>query len=163
MDNSGKTTLTQKIAQEFGIPIMGSPGPLDKTQQTNWVLTQIDRQRNDKTPPNFVYDRFTNIEELVYGNVLRGTSNFTLEDEVFRKLKLIKPLIIYTRPSRETIFNFGSREQMAGVIEKHKELLDQYDELMFNLMCSGWNVLVYDYTKSMAFKKLTYMIGKLLD
>lgn len=57
-------------------------------------------------------------------------------------------MIIYCRPPVEKILNFGSREQMAGVIERAERLIKEYDRLMFNVIVRKFEypVLVYDYT-----------------
>ena len=62
-----------------------------------------------------------------------------------KTLKDLNPTIIYTRPHSSVIFDWDGREQMEGVMEKNKELLAAWDDLMWGLMARGWDVQVYDY------------------
>lgn len=158
-DNTGKTTLSNQLVEHYNskhhsiINIAHSPGPVGKVKQTKWMQKQLDMQKGFPRPLK-VYDRFTSIEEMVYGPVLRDKSNFKLEDKIFQDFKDLHPLIIYTRPPRDCIFNFGTREQMEGVIEKAPQLLNAYDDVAFKLIAQYWDVLVYDYTVDKALDRL---------
>lgn len=145
MDNSGKTTLAVKVSQKLGLPLVKSLGPNHtKDEKHLWFLDQMTWEA--AFPDSVIFDRFLPFEEMVYGKVLRGDPIYSLDDPYMRSLKDLDPTIIYTRPSSEVIFNFGDREQMAGVVETKEKLLIAWDDLMWKLFNSGWNVLVYDYT-----------------
>lgn len=145
MDNSGKTTLAVKVSQELGIPLVKSLGPNHtKDEKHLWFLDQMTRETI--FPNSTIFDRFLPLEEMVYGKVLRGDPIYSLDDPFMKSLKDLNPFIIYTRPSSEVIFNFGDREQMEGVIETKEKLLAAWDDLMWKLINSGWNVQTYDYT-----------------
>ena len=145
MDNSGKTTLATKVSQELGLPLVKSPGPNHtKDEKHIWFLDQMTREA--VFPNSTIFDRFLPFEEMVYGKVLRGDPIYSLDDHYMKSLKDLNPFIIYTRPSSEVIFNFGDREQMKGVIETKEKLLAAWDDLMWKLINSGWNVQTYDYT-----------------
>lgn len=139
MDNTGKTTLANNLRRELGRGIVRSKGPAKKEEQINRFNQAI-----NITEP-IIFERFPLFEELIYGNVLRGNSNFSYDDEYFTKLKSKNPKIIYTRPHQEAIFNFGVREQMEGVISHSKELLMKYDELILKLGSDGWDIRIYNY------------------
>ena len=153
MDNTGKTTLVKQLLDEFNSPdskntegdfkVINSPGPIGKEAQERWLISQLTLRKEDRD--RGIYERFPILEEMVYGPVLRGQSLFEHGDPYFKLLKELNPMIIYTRPSRDKIFNFGDRYQMEGVIEKGTELLAAYDDLMLRLMGEGWKVIVYDY------------------
>ena len=151
MDNSGKTTLVQQLLGELNrnpfekrkFQVVNSPGPVAKEIQENWVVNQVTLEQEERFTN--IYERFPLLEEVVYGEVLRGNPLFTYGDSYFKLLKKANPLIVYTRPSRERIFNFGDRPQMDGVIEKSTELLAAYDDLIFKMMSEGWKVVVYDF------------------
>lgn len=145
MDNSGKTTLANTLSQEMGMPVVKSIGPnATRSEQDVWLLDQLIREKN--LPGTIIYDRFLPFEEMVYGNILRGESHYTLGDYYLTQLRELKPAIIYTRPSSDIIFNFGDREQMPGVIDQKEKLLRAWDDLMWNLQARGWDVTVFDYT-----------------
>ena len=155
MDNSGKTTTAKNLTKYRGGEYIQSMGPGSYEEQREWVLTQIVRKGEREA----IHDRFTCFEEMVYGPIIRDSSNFNLDSKELKILKhLCKPTIVYARPPREVIFNFGDREQMPGVIERAEHLLARYDELIWKLFCDGWNVLVYDYTTSNVEK-----LSKLID
>lgn len=153
MDNTGKTTLVQQLLERFNAPGQSHPrgdfevvntlGPVSKELQDEWLISQLILDKEDRD--NKIYERFPLFEEMVYGPVLRGQSLFEYGGPYFRILKEINPMIIYTRPSRDKILNFGDRYQMDGVVEKGPELLAAYDDLMFKLLGEGWKVIVYDY------------------
>lgn len=144
MDNSGKTTLVRRMSEELGLPVVKSMGP-DHTldEKFLWTLDQMSREKS--IPGSVIYDRFLPLEEMVYGKVLRGNPIFNLNDHYMETLKDLHPIILYTRPSSKTIFNWDGREQMEGVIEQKEKLLAAWDDLMWGLMARGWDVQVYDY------------------
>lgn len=148
MDNTGKTTLVNSLAIKMGVTPIKSCGPESDLNQLYWASQQF---KDCHYSPNQIhlYDRFTLIDEKVYGEVVRGNPGnripFNWEGPISSILGL-NHLIVYTRPSnRETIFSFGDREQMAGVIDSKKDLLDKWDDLYFELGHRGYNVIPYDY------------------
>ena len=144
MDNTGKTTLIEKISERTALPIVKSMGPKATIHEKNvWLLDQMTREK--VIPGSVLFDRFLPFEEMVYGKVLRGDAIYSLDDPYMKSLKDLNPTIIYTRPHSSVIFDWDGREQMEGVMEKNKELLAAWDDLMWGLMARGWNVQVYDY------------------
>lgn len=145
MDNSGKTTLVERISKETGLPVIKSMGPAHSRDEKHlWLMDQIIYEK--RFPNSVLYDRFLPFEEMIYGSILRGDPIYHLDDPFMSTLKDLKPHIIYTRPSSYTIFNFGEREQMSGVIEEKEKILAAWDDLMWKLLAEGWDVTVYDYT-----------------
>lgn len=145
MDNSGKTTLVNKVSQSLGLPVVKSMGPdHTKDEKHIWFLDQMAREK--AFPGSVIFDRFLPFEEMVYGKILRGDHIYSLDDPYMKSLKDLNPTIVYTRPPSEVIFNFGDREQMEGVIETKEKLLAAWDDLMWKLKTRGWDVQVYDYT-----------------
>lgn len=152
MDNSGKTTLAKKFSEETGLPLVKSIGPNHSPSEKKvWVLDQMVRETI--FPFSTAFDRFLPFEELVYGKVLRGDTIFELDDSYMNSLKSLNPTIIYTRPPSEVIFQWGSRDQMSGVIEKQEELLKAWDDLILTLKSRGWQVYTYDYTSGQSLKE----------
>lgn len=153
MDNSGKTTLVNRVSKDLGLPVVKSLGPNFTVDEKHiWFLDQMTRER--AFPGSVIFDRFLPFEEMVYGKVLRGDPLYHLDDPYMRSLKDLNPTIIYTRPSSEVIFNFGSREQMEGVIEEKVKLLMAWDDLMWGLKARGWDIHHYDYTAENELKEL---------
>lgn len=145
MDNSGKTTLSEYVSKELGMNLIKSPGKdISPQEQKEWVLEVMVSLLEESGISN-LYERFPLLEELIYGKILRGESNFEYDDKYFELLKSVDPLIVYTRPSNAKILDFGDRPQMEGVVERAKELLMAYDELMFKMISSGWRVIPYNF------------------
>ena len=146
MDNSGKSTLAKHLAEKFGLEYLHSPSEYrnDTKLMIDWALKQLLDQKLA------VYDRFSPISDRVYGPVLRGGTPYN--DTIAGKsavelLKTVPHLIIYCRPERERILNFGSREQMDGVTSQATKLLEEYDALMSKMQLEGYDIITYNYAE----------------
>lgn len=145
MDNTGKTTLVQELSNRLSYPVVKSPGPhLSIDEKRLWILDQLTRE--DSVPSHIIYDRFMPFEEMVYGPVLRGEFTFSLDEDLLQELKNRRPVIVYTRIPKRKILEFGDRYQMEGVEDAAEKLLAEWDELIMNLMTTGWSVIIYNYT-----------------
>ena len=152
MDNTGKTTLVNQLKEFYKCESIKSPGPNYTRQE------MIDEIKKDLDLPNkVILERFSILEELVYGNVLRNHSKFGLDDmDWVRDYDFI---IVYCRPEDEVIYNFGDREQMAGVIEEKEKLVEAWDNLIIDLARIGFVIIPYDWTK-MNLDSITKIIGE---
>lgn len=152
MDNTGKTTLVNQLKEFYKCESIKSPGPNYTRQE------MIDEIKKDLDLPNkVILERFSILEELVYGNVLRNHSKFSLDDmDWVRDYDFV---IIYCRPEDKVIYNFGDREQMAGVIEEKEKLVEAWDNLIIDLARIGFVVIPYDWTK-MNLDSITKIIGE---
>ena len=140
MDNTGKTTLVNQLKEKLNCESIKSLGPgYTREQMLEKVYQDLEKEEL------VVLERFPIIEEMVYGNVLRNRSEFEIQDMI--DIKKYNPFIIYCRPKEETIFNFGTREQMKGVIEEKNELLLTFDWLIYLLSRKGFDIKLYDYEK----------------
>lgn len=140
MDNTGKTTLCNQLSEALGYEHVNSLGP----KVSPWeMMNFIDHTM--KSENSMVLERFCFFEEMVYGKILRGHSNFGWDSTYLETIRDAFPLIVYCRPSREKIFSFGNREQMEGVIEQKEKLLAAFDDLYFKLCCNGFFVTIYDF------------------
>lgn len=145
MDNSGKTTLCNQLSERMGLAVIHSAGPeLTPDEKRVWTLDQLAREK--VTPNRVIYDRFMPLEEMVYGEVLRDHSDFHFGDIYLEMLAEINPTIIYTRPPRRIILEDNGREQMIGVREKGKKLLNAWDDLFFRMAATGWRMWSHDWT-----------------
>lgn len=151
MDNTGKTTLVNQLKEFYKCESIKSPGPNYTRQE------MIDEIKKDLDLPNkVILERFSILEELVYGNVLRNHSKFRLDDmDWVRDYDFV---IIYCRPEDKVIYNFGGREQMDGVIEEKEKLVEAWDNLMIDLARIGFVIIPYDWTK-MNLDSITKIIG----
>lgn len=152
MDNTGKTTLVNQLKEFYKCESIKSPGPNYTRQE------MIDEIKKDLDLPNkVILERFSILEELVYGNVLRNHSKFRIDDmDWVRDYDFI---IVYCRPEDEVIYNFGDREQMTGVIEEKEKLVEAWDNLIIDLARIGFVIIPYDWTK-MNLDSITKIIGE---
>lgn len=131
MDNTGKTTLAKRLSVSLGIPYHYRTRPRN--------LEEAAQQIRD-TPRECVVDRWAPISEPIYGPICRGSTWMSIIDKAH--LMSITPdyTLVYCRPPRQTILNFGTRYQMEGVIQHADQLIDAYD-----YYCGSY--FTYDYTR----------------
>jgi hypothetical protein len=151
MDNTGKTTLVEQLSQYYGCESIKSLGPGYTRQE---MIDEVKRKL--ELPYRTILERFSILEELVYGNVLRNNSKFSIDDMDW--LRDYDFIIIYCRPEDEVIYNFGDREQMEGVIEQRVKLVQAWDDLVVELARRGFVVFPYDWTK-MTLENITKITG----
>ena len=112
MDNTGKTTLAEKISQELDYPLTKSlGGQASDPEKIHWTLNALAGEE-----PLQIFDRFAPLEENVYGVVLRNRNRkdpiFGLDSSLMKLLKKVPHLIIYTRTSRDNIMNLQCSMQV---------------------------------------------------
>lgn len=152
MDNSGKSTLVAKLQLDLDAPIVKPPswnrifklGKKAITVYADWL--QLEHYQAKYI--DIIMDRHPLISTFVYEPVLFN-SNSLKTHPAYQTLKTVfqdsKPLIVYCRPSDETIRNFGERDQMAGVVDHAPALTCAYDLLMDRYRRDGFNVINYDW------------------
>lgn len=141
-DNTGKTNLTRvlnDVLKEAGVnvKIIGSIGKAKKETQQDYITNMLDLEGIK------IFDRFTPIEEYVCGNVLRGKSNFNLDELKVFSNKV--DLFVFCYPGLFNILNWGTREQMEGVKENALDLITNYNCMAVWLVENGFNVTEYNY------------------
>jgi len=141
MDNTGKTTLIEQLKEKFpeDLEVIKPPGPWpSKEVMMNWLEPSLQSIRDAKSQDKvFLFDRYPLISEPIYGPEIRGVSLLTPEEESEGLEVLMNApqqvILIFCRPPREAILNFGEREQMEGVIERSNSLIDRYEESLKSL------------------------------
>ena len=78
---------------------------------------------------------------------LAHNPKFNFEDLMQIKEKY-NPIFIYCRPKKENVLDFGDREQMEGVIEQSKKLLEAFDNLYNRMIQNEFDIFRYDYNVS---------------
>ena len=151
MDNTGKTTLVNQLSEYFGCESIKSLGPGYTRQE---MIEEVKRKL--ELPGIKILERFSILEECVYGKVLSNTPKFSIDDmDWIRDYEFV---IVYCRPEDDVIYNFGDREQMVGVIEEKYKLVKEFDDLMIELSRRGFLVIPYDWTK-MNYSSIVEKIG----
>lgn len=159
MDNTGKTTLMKKLESLMGISGHMSNGRPHSIEE---MFTRMEGYLSQ--PGISLHDRIHCISDQIYGPIVRKENPFLTPrgGRIFQEFKKIKPVIIYARPPREMIFDFGTRDQMPGVIDNSVRLLNAYDELIQNMIHEGFDILVYDYTDKLSYQELQeYIIERM--
>ncbi len=123
MDNTGKTTLVQRLAEELNLCRV-STYCKPKLQEHIWDYDAWLRC----CPQPLIMDRHPYVSELVYGSVLNRAPLVTeAQTRKWAESRIAK--IIYCRPPNENVLNFGDRPQMGGVVQNAVKLLTMYDML----------------------------------
>jgi hypothetical protein len=128
-DNAGKTTLVQKLSDELRLlTVLNRRRP--KTLLESWDYLYAIMPAVKLLPT--VMDRFMAVSEPIYGPICRKEALYTPMDirqqfDYVQRFLKRPPLLIYCRPSRERILDFGDRPQMAGVIDNADNLIGAYD------------------------------------
>lgn len=148
-DNSGKSTIASYVSHELGIPLWHFGKPPSTVEQ---LRKRIHFMLDNKD--FLIFDRIPLISEPVY-SMLRNKnlmSSLTDSGEVYyKKLRDIKPIIVYCRPPLGTIIEafhhgkeYDTKEHLASVEEKQIALINRYDEIMRDSrLPPHWN---FDYT-----------------
>lgn len=169
VDNTGKTTLSKRILKEFPYYGYVKPfGPLNQKTQKNITtgILNVVKHRNN-TP--ILYERFPLLDEMVYGEVLRGRSNFKIGHELYKQfletLKSHDYFIIYNRPTTEIILRtLEEREQMDGVVDNVFVLLERYDSLIRRLERDGLEVSHHNFNlKNHEIGSTEFIINKIKE
>lgn len=154
MDNTGKSTLIQTLAEEFKLPTARTYKKPDGSKEIHtwdaWC---------NSCPHPLILDRHPAISDLIYGPILRGItySGRGLAQDVREG-----NFLIYCRPSIHAIKQtMNDRDQLAGVPENTQKLVDAYDELLGDLNPNT----IYDWQQPTALKRviheLTIFLGRL--
>ena len=142
MDNTGKTTLVNDMKNILNIESIKSPGPnFTKEEMYEKIITDLSKEEV------VILERFAIVEEMIYGEIIRHNSKFNFEDLMQIK-EQYNPIFIYCRPKKENVLDFGDREQMEGVIEQSKKLLEAFDNLYNRMIQNEFDIFRYDYNVS---------------
>lgn len=141
MDNSGKTTVVNQLASQFGLPTVHSPGPAPYQKLRDFIMETALARFEGRM---FIYDRHPIISEHIYGPVLRGHDD--LDMKWTRLIGSLNPLVIYCDPGIDMIMG-NTRDQMPGVMENAEKLLEAYRHFI-NVTASGKldRIIRYDYS-----------------
>lgn len=163
VDASGKSTLLENIRsipKKYFLLIRHSCRPLVPRDILDFLVF-IEEERREN-PLWKVVDRHPLVSEPIYGPLLRNEDlslKLFTKDQSLRRLERTVERIIYCRPPLELIQkNLGNRPQLAGIDSNIGKLLDLYDARMDELR-KHVDVVPYDYTKPIDFKKLVFGEG----
>lgn len=159
-DNAGKSRLAEQLSEGLGLPVVHSVRPRRGWTPENALYHSTCQLR----PQMAILDRVYAVSEYVYGRIIRGeTALKHRHSEALLDFYCRPYLVIYCRPDMDTILNNGERDQMEGVIDNHRKIVGEYDEVFDELGCyfSG-NIVKYNWRednfKSLLHKCQEYMV-----
>lgn len=143
-DNTGKSTLAEKLSKDLGIEVQHSVRP-DPSLAPHNIMEHAKRQLR---PRRIILDRVFAISEYVYGRVIRGQSLLKEHHgDAFMELYQRQHMIIYCRPSDKVIQDNKGRDQMEGVVDNFPKIIAEYDDLIKELeQFYKGPIVCYDYT-----------------
>jgi GTPase SAR1 family protein len=155
-DNTGKTTLVNRLSKNLDIPVeprYHTLPPKDGVDYFKWGMSVL--EKGDKT--NILLDRGI-IDEFVYGPILRGGMVF---DTYYKVKSLIDGLIesnvtiIFCQtPISVQLSNFDERSQLQGVKENIKLINKWFEYVLYSWPFMYLVKLRYDFTKPMAYENI---------
>ena len=149
-DNTGKTTLIQKLIRQFpGTPLLNNSGPASREEMIARLndCFQLAEKAN-KSGEVVMFDRLALISERIYGPIVRGRMEFTPHDlkTYWTWFMNMKPIIIYCRPPlEESLKTLHERPQMDGVVKRFKEIQKAYDKEFKYLWDGGVQFMIYNF------------------
>lgn len=145
-DNSGKTTLGNKLADSIMADYLPPLGPAEMEKQLEFMNKHL------CSTGSTIFDRFPIIEENVCGNIFRGKSNF----DKFPSASYLKKVdvFIFCNPGLEAILDWGEREQMKGVKENIIRMYAAYSGWFKILKDKGYTVVEYNWKVPSDYEKV---------
>ena len=143
-DNSGKTTLANKISARFNHPVYHAGGPpANKDEAYKRLSDTLNKSLIDEFS---LHDRHILFGENIYGK-MAGRVPYVPWEEHIEYLMEFNPLIIYCRPPIDDLLTLNDADFRAGEAESHKEfirencakIISAYDLLMTQVPHVVWN------------------------
>lgn len=123
MDNSGKSTLAEKIAKQMGLQIQESEGPPLSAEEIN---ARVDKYSYMKPRPLFV--RHPCISNAIYGQV-REEGNPITEDRTIWFYQCMKPTLVYCDAGTRGL---GAHIEKAHDTARHLlDITNNYNKLLY--------------------------------
>lgn len=124
LDNSGKSTLAQKLSHQLNIPIQEGSGP-PKTEEE--FIDRVNRYLEIEPP--VIFDRHPVISESIYGPIIRNKDIVTPSMKV--RLFNSKPIIIYCDPQTRGLEDHKIKDgesihHINGLYDQFLKLLEAY-------------------------------------
>lgn len=156
-DGAGKTTLCNKLAEDFGLEVMDWQTELgisrddmkvNPTRRYYYALRE-ELEDNDLLA-GVIHDRLY-FSSLVYGPIQQGNIQMSREDQTLISrviLALACPIILCMPPKDVVLANVHNPDfhQMKGIREQISDIYDAYDQLFRAKDKVYPYVMWYDYT-----------------
>lgn len=168
-DGTGKTTLVNRLAQEFNLRI-GKRGTPNRDEL--YKVTREDTYRAlahavEGYHPPFVWDRLGPFSDPIYARVLGREDGFKHEEmrhcmEVIKALRC--PVIVCHLPLEEARANAEMAHQLEGVSYHFELIWGLYDRLR-EALALNIDALIYNYQDPSSYERIservhTYLIRR---
>lgn len=170
-DNSGKSTLIEKLSRDLKMAAEHDGGP---PKNVDDAFSKV-QENLRKLHIGALCDRSFFISEVVYGSILKSPNRFSINTKLIETIRFYlyaqyKPLIIYCRPSDEKLLNMVHHEVKAHETIEHVKsveanqlkLIKKYDEVMHDISCDYRNIIRYDYA-SCDYEVILNMVRKYIN
>ena len=149
-DNTGKSTLVQKLSGDLKLLTINNRRRPESISDS-WDYLYAVAPLAARFPT--IADRWQPISEPIYGPICRNTQIFSLREIELQHEYLTswdalkKPTLIFCRPPLDRILQFGTREQMEGVIDNARRIVSAYDTEMARLEhhTNYFNIVRWDF------------------
>lgn len=152
LDNSGKSTLIESLSKDLRLPAARSNMIGPTTEQ----IEAYDNWLRAAPAQAAVTDRHPAISDLVYGPIIRGGTESSLDLALAYRNRPQTVLIYCCPPFHRIQDTFSEREQMKGTHESLPLLYNAYELVMNQL-----NPLHYDWTASSAHRQYKALIQQI--
>lgn len=166
-DNSGKSTLVNRLVEDIGIPHQHSEGPWKTRRGLLESLEEIDIKNS--SDDFFLQDRYGLISELIYQPILRPDNriiNITdqPEGEYWKKLVKMEFLVI-CMPPMERLFDEASlASQPKEIIANMDSIINAYRNFIYMIKPNeDIRLFVYDWTIPWHYRMLKLAIQGYYD
>jgi adenylate kinase family enzyme len=165
-DNTGKTTLVNRLTKDLGIPIMSRYHPLPPTDGLSYSQWAVNRLLLAHAQ-DFIMDRGI-IDEFIYGPILRGRPIYNLSSIIKfiidRLSDRSRTTIVYCRTpieaQRKTI---DERPQLDGVKDKMELINKAFDYFLFTYPLRDARVLTSDFTVEDNYERILGQLKEVLQ
>jgi len=154
-DGAGKTTLATTLAVRYQYNFKRCGPPISGLPEIERYTCLIENA--DASSKRIVFDRL-HVGELVYGPIVRGHSQLTLQDlySLDKQLYIAGGVVVYCLPPYiDCLASFMKKQELEGEYLKLQEQLRQvYNEYCLLARLRGEDCIIWDYranpTKDMA-------------
>lgn len=174
-DNSGKTTLIDKLSKEFSLLKLvpykkGPPKNAEDIFMNSWCIINGALGFHSK---RVISDRISLISEDIYGPICRKNNlwdgeYFPRKQKLLNSLKTIDPFFIYCRPPDSVVLNFDTHEEKSYDTQEHIKRISESKALILNAYDNyfyrwyNYNFFRYDYTNGKHYTELCQQLKEYL-
>jgi len=165
-DNSGKSTLVNRLVEDLSIPNQHSEGPWETRRELIESLEEIDIKNS--SDDFFLQDRYGLISELIYQPILRPDHKIIditdqPEGGYYNRLFKMEFLVICMPPKERLLEEASLVSQPKDIIAYMDSIINSYRNFIFMLKSHDLRLFVYDWTIPWHYRMLKLAIQGYYD